>query len=231
MRQQLASERRGQPRPRGGGRVRRRQVPRQRDAGNGGRGRSERSERSPLRGKLLPLRSSAHKKKSSREPICPGAMSGGVRVARWTQIGAIARADVPCRPLEWRLPCQVNCKNVWDRALTAVRGRSESFLQTIARADVPWSDAWRGSRRPMDTNRCHRASRYGLEAPRMAIAVPDEWQESEEPGTGGCVWQVGVLPANHRASEYALECCLEGFAALDGHKSVPSREPICPGGP
>ena len=35
-------------------------VPRQRDAGNGGRGRSERSERSPLRGKLLPLRSSAH---------------------------------------------------------------------------------------------------------------------------------------------------------------------------
>ena len=77
----------------------------------------------------------------------------------------------------------------------------------------------------------HRASRYGLEAPRMAIAVPDEWQESEEPGTGGCVWQVGVLPANHRASEYALECCLEGFAALDGHKSVPSREPICPGGP
>ena len=63
MRQQLASERRGQPRPRGGGRVRRRQVPRQRDAGNGGRGRSERSERSPLRDKLLPLRSSAHKKK------------------------------------------------------------------------------------------------------------------------------------------------------------------------
>ena len=47
----------------GRGRVRRRQVPRQRDAGNGGRGRSERSERSPLRDKLLPLRSSAHKKK------------------------------------------------------------------------------------------------------------------------------------------------------------------------
>ena len=39
--------RRVHPRTRGGGRVRRRQVPRQRDAGNGGRGRSERSERSP----------------------------------------------------------------------------------------------------------------------------------------------------------------------------------------
>ena len=63
MRHAVASERRGHPRPRGGGRVRRRQVPRQRDAGNGGRGRSERSERSPLRDKLLPLRSSAHKKK------------------------------------------------------------------------------------------------------------------------------------------------------------------------
>ena len=41
--------------------------------------------------------------------------------------------------------------------------------------------------------------------------------------------QVGDLPANHRASGYALECCLEGFAALDGHKSMPSRELICPG--
>ena len=38
MRHAVASERRGHPRPRGGGRVRRRQVPRQRDAGNGGRG-------------------------------------------------------------------------------------------------------------------------------------------------------------------------------------------------
>ena len=27
--------------------------------------------------------------------ICPGAMPGGVRVARWTQIDAIAQADVP----------------------------------------------------------------------------------------------------------------------------------------
>ena len=33
--------------------------------------------------------------KSSREPMCPGVLSGGVGVARWTQIDAIARADVP----------------------------------------------------------------------------------------------------------------------------------------
>ena len=55
----------------------------------------------------------------------------------------------------------------------------------------------------------------------------------QERGTQGLhsrVCQVGVLPANHRASECALERCLEGFAALDGHKSVPSREPIWPGG-
>ena len=32
---------------------------------------------------------------SSREPICPGVLSGGGRVARWTQIDAIERADVP----------------------------------------------------------------------------------------------------------------------------------------
>ena len=41
-----------------------------------------------------------------------------------------------------------------------------------------------------------------------------------------------VIPAseNHRASECALERCLEGFAVRDGHKSMPSRELICPGG-
>ena len=64
----------------------------------------------------------------------------------------------------------------------------------------------------------------------MAIAVPDELQESVEYGTDGCAWQVGVLPANHRASECALERCLEGFAALDGHKSMPPRESMCPAG-
>ena len=33
--------------------------------------------------------------KTSRERMCPGVLSGGVRGARWTQIDAIARANVP----------------------------------------------------------------------------------------------------------------------------------------
>ncbi len=70
-----------------------------------------------------------------------------------------------------------------NRALTAVRGRSAEFLKIIARADMPWSAVWRGSRRSMDTNRCHRASGCALEARRTAIAVPDELQESEGPCT------------------------------------------------
>ena len=115
--------------------------------------------------------------------MCLGAMPGGIRRARWTQIDAIARADMPCRPLERRLPCQMIFGKAWNRALTAVRGRLGFFLQIIARANVPWSAVWRGSRCSMDTNRCHRASRYALEAPRMAIALPDELQESVGPGT------------------------------------------------
>ena len=63
------------------------------------------------------------------------------------------------------------------RALRAVCGRSGFFPLIIERADVPWSDVWRGSRRAMNTNRCHRASGYALEARRMAIAVTDELQE------------------------------------------------------
>ena len=43
----------------------------------------------------------------------------------------------------------------------------------------------------MDTNRCHRASEYALEAPRMAIAVPDELQESEGAGTDELQESVG----------------------------------------
>ena len=105
---------------------------------------------------------------------------------------------------------------------------------------MPWSDVWGGLRRAMDTNRCHRASEDALEARGMAIAVSDELHEREGPGTNlaltglwrPCVavlWQIGELPANHRASGCALERCLEGFAALDGHKSMPSRERRCPG--
>ena len=61
-----------------------------------------------------------------------------------------------------------------NRALTAVCGRSGFFLLIIARADVPCGDVWRGSRRSMDTNRCHRASQCALQAPRKAIALPDD---------------------------------------------------------
>ena len=52
--------------------------------------------------------------------ICPGALSGGVRGARWTQIDAIARADVPWRALEGRFGCQVNFRKARDRALTGL---------------------------------------------------------------------------------------------------------------
>ena len=72
----------------------------------------------------------------------------------------------------------------------------------------------------------------------MAIALSDELQEREGLGTNralravrGSSMSFDELPAKHRASGYALERCLEGFAALDGHKSMPSRELICPGGP
>ena len=74
-----------------------------------------------------------------------------------------------------------------NRALTAMCGRSVSFLRNVARANVPWSDAWRGSGRSMDTNRRHRASEDALEAPRMEIAEPDDLQESVGPGSDGRV--------------------------------------------
>ena len=84
----------------------------------------------------------------------------------------------------------------------------------------------------------HRASRCALQARRMAIALPDELQESEGPCTNRALRAVcgrslifSNLPANHRASECALEGCLEGFETLDGHKSAPPRELMCPGGP
>ena len=120
----------------------------------------------------------------------------------------------------------------------AGRCSSVIFLLIIARANVPWSAVWRGSRRSMDTNRCHRATEYALQSRKMAIALPDELQESEGPCTHWALRAVcgrsvffGNLLANHRASECALECCLEGFETLDGHKSAPSRELICHGGP
>ncbi|MDY2878932.1 MAG: hypothetical protein SOT55_06455, partial [Candidatus Cryptobacteroides sp.] len=50
--------------------------------------------------------------------ICPVGLSGGVGGARWTQIDAIARVDVPLRALEGRFGCQVNCRKSRARALT-----------------------------------------------------------------------------------------------------------------
>ena len=133
--------------------------------------------------------------KSPRERMCLGALSGGVRCARWTQINATARADVPCRPLEWRLPRQMVCGKAWNRALTAVRGRLGVFLQIIARADMPWSDAWRGLLCSMATNRCHRAIRCALQARRKAIALSDDLQESEGPDSNRALRAVCVISA------------------------------------
>ena len=89
----------------------------------------------------------------------------------------IARNDMPWEPVEWRLRSQMNCRKVWDRALTAVPGRAVIFLPFIARADVPWSDVWRGSRRSMETNRCHRASQSASEATVWHIRSRGEFHE------------------------------------------------------
>ena len=59
--------------------------------------------------------------KPSRESMCPGVLSRGVRGARWTQIDAIARVNVPWRHVEWRLPCQMNCRKADGRAMNDCR--------------------------------------------------------------------------------------------------------------
>ena len=77
---------------------------------------------------------------------------------------------------------------------------------------MPWSAVWRGSRRSMDTNRCHRASEYALQSRKMAIALPDELQESEGPCTNWALRAVcGRSVSGRRAS------------------CKPSCEPMCPG--
>ena len=64
----------------------------------------------------------------------------------------------------------------------------------------------------MDTNRCHRASRCALEARRMAIAVPDELQESGRLGTNR-----------------ALTAVRGSSVAGRGSSCNSLRERICPG--
>ena len=49
----------------------------------------------------------------------------------------------------------------------------------------------------------------------MAIAVLDELQERGTEALYGRVWQFGDLPANHRASEYALEARRMAIAVPD----------------
>ena len=48
--------------------------------------------------------------KPSRERMCLGVLSGGGRGARWMQIDAIARVNVPWMALEGRFGCQMNCR-------------------------------------------------------------------------------------------------------------------------
>ena len=108
--------------------------------------------------------------KPSRERMCLGAMSEGVGGARWTQIDAIARAD------------------------------------------MPWSAVWRGWRRSMDSNRCHRASGCALEGPGRPIRVPGELQESEGP-----------------CSNQALRAVRGSSVSGRDSSCKPSREPMCLG--
>ena len=98
-----------------------------------------------------------------------------------------------------------------DRAWQ-VRGRSAIFLQNIALVNMPWSAVWRGSRRSMDTNRCHRAGGCALEGPGRPIRVPGELQESE-------------VPCTNRA----LRAVRGRSVAGRGSSCKPSREPMCPG--
>ena len=66
--------------------------------------------------------------------MCVGAMSRGVRLARWTQIDAITRGDVSCRPAEWQLLCQMNSKKV--KVLAAQRTFSGDCLLAALRLDL-----------------------------------------------------------------------------------------------
>ena len=95
----------------------------------------------------------------------------------WFHLEPECALEGPGRPIRVPGEFQESEGPCTNRALRAVCGRSGFFLQTVARSDVPRSDVWRGSRRSMDTIRCHRASGYALEVPRMAIAVTDELQE------------------------------------------------------
>ena len=65
--------------------------------------------------------------------MCLGAMSEGVRDARWTQIDAIARVNVHWKPVEWRLPCQMNCRKypILDFVPKLIQGRHYPAFRII----------------------------------------------------------------------------------------------------
>ena len=84
--------------------------------------------------------------------MCPGVLSGWVLGARWTQIDAIARADMPCRPLEWRLPCQMNCRKVWDLAqmnCKKARDRGQMIYRRARGRDLHLRRPCRNARLPL----------------------------------------------------------------------------------
>ena len=90
--------------------------------------------------------------------------------------------------------------------------RSAFFLQNIALVNLPWSAVWSGSRRSMDSNRCHRAGGCALEGPGRPIRVPDELQESVGQGTNRSLRAVRGRPVAGRWSS-----------------GKSSRRRICPG--
>ena len=63
----------------------------------------------------------------------------------------------------------------------------------------------------------------------MAIAEPDELQESVGPGADGYAWQGGDLPAIHRASQYALEAPRIAIALSDDlrERERPGYDDVC----
>ena len=132
----------------------------------------------------------------------------------WFHLEPECALEGPGRPIALSDELQESVGQGTNRALRAVCSMSGFFLLIIARADVPWSDVWRGSRRSMDTNRCHRASGYALEVPRMAIAVTDELQKS------------GGLGTNR-----ALTALYGSSVSVRRSSSKSSRERMCPGGP
>ena len=93
--------------------------------------------------------------------MCLGVMSVGVRGARWTQIDAIARADVPWRPVERRLPCQVNFTKV--RNVCNVRNVCKACKESKACKVRTMRTMWNMCNRPF----CPRAQGYRSVGPIM----------------------------------------------------------------